>query len=105
MALVAKNLPAKAGPQKRGRFHPQLGRFPCSLKQQSTPVFLPGKFHGQRTLVGYSPWGRKELDATEHSPVGLESEECLSQFETDIWLHARCTLDMPSFSSMMLHFD
>ena len=29
------------------------------------PVFLPGKFHGQRSLVGYSPWGRKELDMTE----------------------------------------
>ena len=28
-------------------------------------VFLPGKFHGQRSLVGYSPWGRKESDATE----------------------------------------
>ena len=31
---------------------------------QSTPVFLPGKFHGQRSLAGYSPWGHKELDTT-----------------------------------------
>ena len=30
-----------------------------------TPVFFPGKFHGQRSLVGFSPWGRKELDMTE----------------------------------------
>ena len=30
-----------------------------------TPVFLPGKFHGQRSLVGYSPWGHKESDMTE----------------------------------------
>ena len=29
-----------------------------------TPVFLPGKSHGRRSLVGYGPWGRKELDAT-----------------------------------------
>ena len=29
------------------------------------PVLLPGKSHGQRSLVGYSPWGRKELDMTE----------------------------------------
>ena len=29
------------------------------------PVFLPGEFHGQRSLAGYSPWGRKELDTTE----------------------------------------
>ena len=34
-------------------------------KWQSTPVLLPGKSHGQRSLVGYSPWGRKELDTTE----------------------------------------
>ena len=32
---------------------------------QSTPVLLPGKSHGQRSLVGYSPWGHKELDTTE----------------------------------------
>ena len=30
------------------------------------PVFLPGEFHGQRSLGGYSPWGHKELDKTEH---------------------------------------
>ena len=34
---------------------------------QPTPVFLPGKFHGQWSLAGYSPWGRKELDTTELS--------------------------------------
>ena len=32
---------------------------------QSTPVLLPGKSHGQRSLVGYSPWGHKESDTTE----------------------------------------
>ena len=32
---------------------------------QSTPAFLPGKFHGWRSLVGYIPWGCKELDTTE----------------------------------------
>ena len=32
---------------------------------QPTPVSLPGKFHGQSSLVGYSPWGHKELDMTE----------------------------------------
>ena len=34
-------------------------------KWQPTPVILPGKFHGLRSLVGYSPWGRKESDTTE----------------------------------------
>ena len=31
----------------------------------TTPVFLPGEFHEQRSLAGYSPWGRKESDTTE----------------------------------------
>ena len=31
----------------------------------SGPVFLPGEFHGQRSLAGYCPWGRKESDTTE----------------------------------------
>ena len=30
-----------------------------------TPIFLPGEFHRQRSLAGYSPWGLKELDTTE----------------------------------------
>ena len=39
---------------------------PWRRKWQPTPVFLPGKPHGWRNLVGYSPWGHKELDVTEH---------------------------------------
>ena len=35
------------------------------LLTSPTPVFLPGESHGQRSLVGYSPWGRKESDMTE----------------------------------------
>ena len=35
------------------------------LVWQPTPVFLPGEFHGQRSLAGYNLWGHKELDATE----------------------------------------
>ena len=35
---------------------------------QPTPVFLPGESHGQRSLVGYSPWDCKELDMTKHTP-------------------------------------
>ena len=44
---------------------PGLGRSPRGEKRQPTPVFLPGKFYGQRRLAGYSPWGHKELDTTE----------------------------------------
>ena len=38
---------------------------PLEKKRQSTPGLLPGKSYGQRSLVGYSPWGRKESDTTE----------------------------------------
>ena len=38
-------------------------------KWQHTPVFLLGKFHGQRSLAGCSPWGSKESDTTEHARV------------------------------------
>ena len=37
----------------------------------STPVFLPGESHGQRSLGGYSPWGLKELNTTEGLPLSL----------------------------------
>ena len=38
-----------------------------SRKWQPTPVFLPGKFYGQRSLAGYSLWGHKQLATTEHT--------------------------------------
>ena len=38
------------------RFSSWVGKIPWSRKWQLTPVFLPGEFHGQRSLVGYSPW-------------------------------------------------
>jgi len=45
--------------------NPGVGKSPWRRKWQHTPVFLPGKSHEQRSLVGYSPWGHKELDRTE----------------------------------------
>ena len=42
-------------------------KIPWSTKWQATPVFLPGKFHGQKSLMGYSHWGCKESDMTEHT--------------------------------------
>ena len=44
---------------------PGLGRSPGEGNGNSTPVFLPGKSHGQRSLVVYSPWGHKESDPSE----------------------------------------
>ena len=49
----------------RPRFDPWVGKICWRKEWQPTPVFLPGNFHGQRSLVGYSPWGHKESDMTE----------------------------------------
>ena len=54
---VLKNPPANAGEVK---FDPWIGMFPWRRKWQPTPVFLPGKSHKQRSLVGYRPWGCKQ---------------------------------------------
>ena len=50
---------------RRPGFNPWVRKIPWRRKWQSTPVFLPGKSHGQRSLVGYSPWVCKESDTTE----------------------------------------
>ena len=62
---VVKNLPANTRDARDAGSIPGPGRFLWSRKRQPTPIFLPGKFQGQRSLVGYSPWGCKELDLTE----------------------------------------
>ena len=51
--------------RNRLRFHPWVGKIPWRRKWQPTPVFLSGKSHGRRSLVGYSPWDGKESDTTE----------------------------------------
>ena len=50
---------------KRCWFNSQIRKIPWKRKWQPTPVFLPGKSYGQRSLVGYSPWSHKESDTTE----------------------------------------
>ena len=64
---VVKNLPANEEELKRCGFDPWVGNIPWRRKWQPTPVFLSGNFHGQRSLVGYSQWGCKELDTTKHN--------------------------------------
>ena len=59
---VIKNLPAKAGDTGDAGLISGSGRSPGVGKWQHSPVFLPRKFHGQRSLSGYSPW-----DHTEHA--------------------------------------
>ena len=61
---VVKNPPAYAGDARDKGSIPWSGRSPGEGNGLSTPVFLPGKSHGQRSLVGYSPWSRRESDRT-----------------------------------------
>ena len=64
VALVVKNSPANAGRCRRHEFNPWVKEIPWRRKWQPTPVLLPGKFHGWRSLVG-SPLDCKESDMTE----------------------------------------
>ena len=50
---------------RRHRFDPWVGKVPCRRACQPTPVFLPAKSHGQRSLVSYNPVIAKESDTTE----------------------------------------
>ena len=59
--------------RRRLSFDPWVGRVPWSRKWQPIPVFLPRKFHGQRSLASYSPCGHKELDTSEQ----LSNEHCV----------------------------
>ena len=64
VVLVVKNMSASRR-HKRSGFDPWVGKIPWRRAKQFTPVFLHGKSHGQRSLVGYSPCGHKESDMTE----------------------------------------
>ena len=68
VVLVVKNLPpSQCRTLERCGFNPWVRKIPWERKWQLTLVFLPGKSHRQRSLVGYSPWGCKESDTTEHT--------------------------------------
>ena len=68
---MVKNPSANAGDVRDVGSNPASGRFPWRRAWQPTPVFLPGESHGQRSLVGYSPWGHKESDTTEQLTLCL----------------------------------
>ena len=70
---------------KKPGFDPWVRKIPWNRKWQPTPVFLPGKFHGKRSLVGYSPYGCKESDMTEQLSThthkrgqGTHRKDCFS---------------------------
>ena len=85
MAQMVMNLPAM---QKTWVLSP--GSIPWRKDWLPTPVFLPGEFHGQRSLVGCSPWGHKESDTTEqlkqilkNSPIHMKMKNVSSKIKDD----------------------
>ena len=71
---VGKESTCNAGDNRRLGFSPPVGKIPWRKKWQPTPVFLPEKSHGQRSLVGDSPWGCKESDMTEQLSTQANAE-------------------------------
>ena len=73
---TGKESACQCGRHRRLGFDPWVRKMLWSWKWQPTPIFLPGKFHGQESLEGYNPWAHKESDMTEwlsthtHTRVG-----------------------------------
>ena len=91
---MVKNLPACAGDKRERQAPPLPGRkLPWRRAWQPTPVLLPGESHGQRSLVGHSPWGHTELNMTEatlHTGTQLLGTE---QPFTNVSFGFSCTLE------------
>ena len=71
--LRGQDSTCQCGSRRRRGFDPWVGKTPWRRTWPPTPVFLPGEFHGQRSLAGYSPWGRRESDMTEQTGT----QDCL----------------------------
>ena len=82
---------------KRLGFDSWVGKIPWSRKWQPTLVSLPGKSHGQRSLVGYSPWScRVRHDWSDSAQHTLEREKILG-FLGEFWLHSALNLGSSAF--------
>ena len=67
-------------------FDPWVGKILWGRAQQPIPVFLPGKCHGQRSLVGYSSWSQKQLSKTEHRTQNLRTREKENVSNIGFWV-------------------
>ena len=70
---------------KRRGFDPWVGTIPWRRKWQPTPVFLPGEFHGQRSLSGYCPWGRRVGHSWETNTFPLHFQSDLINRTKSLW--------------------
>ena len=96
MSQMVKKLPANAEGTRNVEFSPWAGKILWRRKWQPTPVLLPGKSHGQRSLVGYRPWGHKESDTTERLYV-------LTYYDIKICLSLSDLLHLVSDDNLCFH--
>ena len=110
-AVVKKKSACQYRRHKRLGFSTWVGTIPWSRKWQPTPVLLLGKFYGERSLAGYSSWGRKEVDTTEythtipreHSFVQVtEMSSCHFTLEGDVFAQASFATQTPYTSDSSL---
>ena len=84
-------------------------KIPWRRKWQSTPVLLPTKFHGQRSLTGYSPWGPKEWDMTEQlrmlACIKTDHPDCLGPLLPSEMAHTQSVSSLNKLSFTLLWVD
>ena len=98
--LSGKELTCQSRKFRKLGLDPWIGKISWIRIWQPTPVFLPGKFHGQRSLVGYSPWCRKELDMTEHTQTHTQCVTSSMRNQAFCYL----SLPFPASTSDFYHF-
>ena len=90
---------------KRHGFHPRVKKISWRRKWQPSPVFLPGKSHGQRSLGGYSPWGHKRVGhdfVTEQYQQQQRILAIINSVAVNIGVHVSFELEFLSFPDMDL---
>ena len=75
----------------RPGFNPWVGKIAWRRQWQTTPVFLPGKSNGWRSLVSYSPWGHKESETTERLHFHFHE---YNKIMTQLYIACKICMDM-----------
>ena len=73
--LSGKESVCQCRKSRRCGFDSWVRKIPWRRARQSTPVFLPGESHGQRSQAGYSSWGSKESYMTEHARMLVTEDQ------------------------------
>ena len=88
---------------RRRGFSPWGGKIPWRREWLPTPILLPGESHGQRSLVDYSLWGRKESDTTEQPTMHIWPGCCLLKWKYSS-LDCGCLLHLKNLAACLLPY-